>query len=76
MLRLRRTIDYPFTVVELHMNSDGLGEGKMSMAAKIAGKQGHSHDRPRELHNAAGDAERRATRKGVVMPHARFAGAQ
>lgn len=30
-----RTIDYPFTVIELHMKADGTGEGKMSIATKI-----------------------------------------
>lgn len=30
-----RTIDYPFTVIELHMRSNGEGEGKMSLFAKI-----------------------------------------
>jgi hypothetical protein len=30
-----RTIDYPFTVVEIHMNKDGKGEGKMSLATKV-----------------------------------------
>ena len=30
-----RTIDYPFTVIELHLNRDGEGEGKMSVATKI-----------------------------------------
>jgi hypothetical protein len=30
-----RSIDYPFTVVELHLNRDGEGEGKMSIATKI-----------------------------------------
>jgi hypothetical protein len=30
-----RTIDYPFTVIELHINRDGAGEGKMSLATKI-----------------------------------------
>jgi hypothetical protein len=30
-----RTIDYPFTVVELHLNASGEGEGKMSYATKI-----------------------------------------
>jgi hypothetical protein len=30
-----RSIDYPFTVVELHLNNDGEGEGKMSVATKI-----------------------------------------
>jgi len=30
-----RSIDYPFTVIELHLNKDGEGEGKMSVATKI-----------------------------------------
>jgi len=30
-----RSIDYPFTVVELHLNRNGEGEGKMSLATKI-----------------------------------------
>ncbi len=32
-----RSIDYPFTVVELHVNKDGKGEGKLSVATKIVG---------------------------------------
>jgi hypothetical protein len=30
-----RSIDYPFTVIELHLNRDGEGEGKMSIATKV-----------------------------------------
>jgi hypothetical protein len=30
-----RSIDYPFTVIELRMNRNGEGEGKMSLATKI-----------------------------------------
>jgi hypothetical protein len=30
-----RSIDYPFTLIELHLNADGEGEGKLSIAAKI-----------------------------------------
>ncbi len=30
-----RSIDYPFTVIELRLNGDGEGEGKMSVATKI-----------------------------------------
>jgi hypothetical protein len=30
-----RTIDYPFTVIELRFNRDGEGEGKMSLATRI-----------------------------------------
>jgi hypothetical protein len=33
--RQSRTLDYPFTVIELHLNRDGEGEGKMSLATKI-----------------------------------------
>jgi len=30
-----RSIDYPFTVIELHINPDGKGEGKLSIGTKI-----------------------------------------
>jgi hypothetical protein len=30
-----RSFDYPFTVIELHLNRDGEGEGKMSIATKV-----------------------------------------
>ena len=30
-----RSIDYPFTVIEMRINRDGVGEGKMSLATKI-----------------------------------------
>jgi hypothetical protein len=30
-----RTLDYPFTVIELHLNNDGEGQGMLSTAAKI-----------------------------------------
>lgn len=30
-----RTIDYPFTVIEMRINRDGVGEGKMSLATKV-----------------------------------------
>jgi hypothetical protein len=30
-----RTIDYPFTVIEMRVNKDGEGEGKLSIATKI-----------------------------------------
>jgi hypothetical protein len=30
-----RTMDYPFTFIELHMNKDGQGEGKLSLATKV-----------------------------------------
>jgi hypothetical protein len=31
-----RSIDYPFTVIEMHVNANGEGEGKMSIATKIS----------------------------------------
>jgi hypothetical protein len=33
--RSSRTLEYPFTVVELHVGEDGSGEGKLSIATKI-----------------------------------------
>jgi hypothetical protein len=30
-----RSLDYPFTVIELRLNAEGEGEGKMSLATKI-----------------------------------------
>jgi hypothetical protein len=33
--RRSRTLDYPFTVIELRLNKDGEGEGMMSLATKI-----------------------------------------
>lgn len=37
-----RTIDYPFTVIELRLDRDGQGEGKLSLATKItANRLGH-----------------------------------
>jgi hypothetical protein len=37
-----RSIDYPFTVIEMHLNKDGEGEGKMSIATKITVEKDHS----------------------------------
>jgi hypothetical protein len=36
-----RTIDYPFTLIELRINRDGVGEGKMSIATKITMDKEH-----------------------------------
>ena len=30
-----RTIDYPFTLIEMRLGADGTGEGKLSLATKI-----------------------------------------
>jgi hypothetical protein len=35
-----RSIDYPFTVIEMHLNRDGEGEGKMSIATKVTVENG------------------------------------
>ena len=32
-----RTVDYPFTVIEMRINKDGEGEGKLSLYTKITG---------------------------------------
>jgi hypothetical protein len=32
-----RTLDYPFTVIELHLDKDGDGEGTLSFATKVIG---------------------------------------
>jgi hypothetical protein len=34
-MRQPRTMDYPFTLIEIHMKKDGTGEGKLSLATKI-----------------------------------------
>ncbi|HEV7506612.1 MAG TPA: hypothetical protein VGS07_17075 [Thermoanaerobaculia bacterium] len=33
---LTRTMQYPFTVIEIHLDKDGKGEGRMSVATKVA----------------------------------------
>lgn len=37
-----RSIDYPFTVIELRLNGDGEGEGKMSIATKVIYDKEHN----------------------------------
>ncbi len=36
-----RSFDYPFTVIELHIGTDGRGEGRMSVATKITADHQH-----------------------------------
>ncbi|HTQ79113.1 MAG TPA: hypothetical protein VMM92_03895 [Thermoanaerobaculia bacterium] len=37
-----RSLDYPFTLIEIHMGPDGKGEGRMSIATKVyADKDGY-----------------------------------
>jgi hypothetical protein len=33
--RSSRTLDYPFTIIELRLDGDGRGEGKMSIATRV-----------------------------------------
>lgn len=33
---LTRTLKYPFTVIQIHLDKDGKGEGRMSTAAKVS----------------------------------------
>lgn len=40
--RQPRSIDYPFTVIELRLNADGEGEGKMSIATKVIVDKEHN----------------------------------
>jgi hypothetical protein len=37
-----RSIDYPFTMIELRLNADGEGEGKLSIATKITSDPEHN----------------------------------
>jgi hypothetical protein len=37
-----RTIDYPFTLIEIRVGKDGKGEGKMSVATKITFNKKHN----------------------------------
>ena len=39
-----RSIDYPFTVIEIHLDRNGKGEGRMSIATRVtAGGDGNIH---------------------------------
>jgi hypothetical protein len=40
--RQPRSVDYPVTVIELRLNADGEGEGKMSLATKIIHDKEHN----------------------------------
>lgn len=41
-----RTVDYPFTVIQMQIGADGTGEGRMSIATRVI-----AHDRVIELEN-------------------------
>jgi hypothetical protein len=59
-----RLIDYPFTVIELHLNRDGEGEGKMSIATKSDLRPERKHDQPGKLSDIARAAHQYQTRAG------------
>ncbi len=50
-----RSIDYPFTLIEMHVDRQGKGEGKLSLATKITFDQKKSVI---ELENYASEAVR------------------
>ena len=58
-----RSIDYPFTVIELRLNSDGEGEGKMSIATKVISDKDNNIVTLENYDIAAGPVDQRATRK-------------
>jgi hypothetical protein len=47
----------PFTVIELRLNPDGEGEGKMSLATKVIHDKDKNYDHARELPAPAGHAD-------------------
>ena len=51
-----RTVDYPFTLIEIRIGPDGKGEGKMSIATKVTYDK-EQHDCPRRFQVAAGDPQ-------------------
>jgi len=53
-----RTIDYPFTLIEMHLNGDGQGEGKASIFTKITWEEA---TRTLELENYASEPVRLQT---------------
>ncbi len=57
-----RTMDYPFTLIEIHMKKDGTGEGKMSVATKISLNK---KDQTVELENYGSEPVRLTTIKIV-----------
>jgi hypothetical protein len=60
-----RSIEYPFTLIELHLSRDGEGEGKMSIATKITGNREFNLI---ELENYATQPVRLMAVRGSKMP--------
>lgn len=50
-----RTIDYPFTLIEVRVNKDGQGEGKLAIATKITYDE---HNKTVELENYSSEPVR------------------
>ena len=59
---------YPFTLIEIRFDPQGVGVGKMSLYARIALEQRQAVDRARELRDRAGAADRRAAREDNRVP--------
>jgi hypothetical protein len=51
-----RTIDYPFTFVEIKIDKNGEGEGKLSICDQGRLQQDHQPDPARDLRKRAGTA--------------------
>ena len=58
-----RSIDYPFTLIEIRVNKDGEGEGKMAVATKISFDKGKN---TMELENYASEPVRLNNLKAKV----------
>jgi hypothetical protein len=50
-----RSVDYPFTLIEMHVDDDGFGEGRASVATKITWD---AENRTLELENYTSDPVR------------------
>jgi len=64
VLRQSRTLDYPFTLIEIRIKKDGTGEGKLSVATKITR---NTKDNVVELENWATEPVR-LTNVKIVRP--------
>ena len=58
-----RSVDYPFTLIEIRFNKEGVGVGKMSVRTKITITKDKQTHRARELRDRAGPADRSQDRE-------------
>ena len=61
-----RSIDYPFTVIELRLNREGQGEGTMSLATRVIYDK-DQHDHAGESSEPAGPLDESPTRGGFAL---------